>query len=83
MTKSCSPYALASALDGQASRCWAQFFPIFVRRGLPVFEMGELNFLGQPAGWGAGGHPGVGLWTLAPHGCACPVSQKCLESVLS
>lgn len=55
------------------------FFSYLCEKGLEVFEMGELNFLGHPAVWGAGRHPGVGLLDL----CAHPALQKCLENVLS
>lgn len=61
----------------------AWVFSYLCENSLPVFEMGESNFLGQPAMWGL-----VGIWWGAPGlshpcSCACPALQKCLENVLS
>lgn len=53
-------------LTGKHQGAGPTFSPIFTKKGLPIFEMGELSFPGQLALWGAAGHLVCGSRTLVP-----------------
>lgn len=53
-------------LTGKHQGAGPTFSPIFTKKGLPIFEMGELSFPGQLALWGTAGHLVWGSRTLAP-----------------